>query len=197
MTLEIEEVAVSDLIQDPRNARKHSAKNIDAIMSSYQTFGQRKPIVITHDGVVVAGNGQLEAALKLGMTTIQVIRTPNDWSEEMVMAFAIADNQTGALAEWNGETLLANLLQVKELDLLPATGFNDLDLKVLNQIYGAIPLPDEPYVPKEKTAVEPHADTIIIPVSPAVRERWDAYWNSHTGDNDERLSVIMDEAGAA
>lgn len=70
--MQIEEVAIASLAFDPSNARKHSVKNLDAIKGSLAKFGQQKPIVISN-GVVVAGNGTLEAARSLGWESIRAV----------------------------------------------------------------------------------------------------------------------------
>jgi ParB-like chromosome segregation protein Spo0J len=64
-------IAIADLSLDPNNARKHSQRNLDAIAASLKQFGQRKPIVV-HRGVVLAGNGTVEAAKTLGWTEIEL-----------------------------------------------------------------------------------------------------------------------------
>lgn len=55
-------VAIETLHPDPKNARVHDDRNLQAIRDSYERFGQQKPIVIASDGQVIAGNGQLAAA---------------------------------------------------------------------------------------------------------------------------------------
>lgn len=123
--MKIESVAVVDLVLDAANARKHSGKNLDAIAGSLREFGQRKPIVVTADGVVVAGNGTLEAARSLGWECIDVVRVPGDWSADQVKAFALADNRTAELAEWNPEVLSAQLLELGEAGFdIEALGFD-------------------------------------------------------------------------
>jgi len=49
-------------------------------------------------GIVLAGNGTLTAAKELGWTEIQIVRTELAGVE--ATAFAIADNRTAELAEW-------------------------------------------------------------------------------------------------
>ncbi len=50
-------VPLATLNPDPANARKHGPKNLDAMKASLAKFGQRKPIVVQRDGMVVrAGN---------------------------------------------------------------------------------------------------------------------------------------------
>ena len=110
--LRIETVAVSLLKPDPDNARAHNEANLSAIAGSLEKFGQRKPIVIAGDNIVVAGNGTLEAAKTLGWTEIEVARVPNEWSWEQVRAYALADNRTAEMAEWNPQILAAQLLEL-------------------------------------------------------------------------------------
>jgi len=109
MTLKIESVPVVHLTFDPANARKHSDANIAAIAGSLQHFGQRKPIVVTEDGVIVAGNGTVEAALFLGWADVDVVRVPKDWDADRIKAFALADNRTAELAEWDTTALAQQL----------------------------------------------------------------------------------------
>jgi hypothetical protein len=58
---------------DPRNARKHSPRNIKAIADSLRMFGQQKPVVALDDGTIIAGNGTLEAAKSLGMQDLACV----------------------------------------------------------------------------------------------------------------------------
>jgi len=110
--LEIETRPISYLRPDPNNARKHDAKNIDAIAKSLARFGQRKPIVIIGDGTIVAGNGTVEAAKQLGWTEIVCARAPWKWTAEEVKAYALADNRTAELAEWDSTLLAEQLLEL-------------------------------------------------------------------------------------
>ena len=109
--MNLETAKIADLEFDSANARKHSKKNLDAIIASLSTFGQRKPIVV-HQGVVIAGNGTLQAAIALGWDTIDIVRTPDDWDANMAKAFALADNRSAELAEWDDDVLLEQLLEL-------------------------------------------------------------------------------------
>lgn len=116
MSLEIEQVNTDTLKFDTQNARKHSGDNLNAIAKSLKEFGQRKPIVVTHDNTVLAGNGTLEAALLLGWEKIAVARVPEDWSHEKRMAYALADNRTAELAEWDEQVLSEQLMVLESAD---------------------------------------------------------------------------------
>jgi DNA modification methylase len=111
--MKLENLRIADLTPDPQNARQHDDKNLKAIMGSLKEFGQRKPIVITEAGVIVAGNGTVEAAKRLGWLDIEVVRVPSDWTDAQVKAFAIADNRTAELANWNQEVLTSQLLELE------------------------------------------------------------------------------------
>ncbi len=106
-----ETVAISDLHLDPVNVRKHDKANLKAIKASLARFGQQKPIVIDSQNVVRAGNGTLAAATELGWTEISVVRS--DLNGLDLAAYAIADNRTAELADWDMEGLAA---QLKEMD---------------------------------------------------------------------------------
>jgi ParB-like chromosome segregation protein Spo0J len=110
--LRIETVNVNSLTPDPANARKHDGKNLQAIANSLEKFGQRKPIVVTPDSIVVAGNGTLEAAKSLGWSQIAIARTPVGWTWDQIKAFALADNRTAELAEWDDKVLADQLLEL-------------------------------------------------------------------------------------
>jgi DNA modification methylase len=111
--MKIETLPIKDLTPDPANARQHDEKNLKAIQGSLNQFGQRKPIVITEAGVIVAGNGTVEAAKRLGWLEIQAVRVPSDWTAEQTKAFALADNRTAELAAWSPEVLAAQLVELE------------------------------------------------------------------------------------
>jgi DNA modification methylase len=127
--MNIETLRILELTPDPNNARQHDDKNLKAIMGSLKEFGQRKPIVITEAGTIVAGNGTVEAAKRLGWLDIEVVRVPSDWTDAQVKAFAIADNRTAELANWNQEVLTSQLLELEaEGWELAEFGFEPLEM---------------------------------------------------------------------
>src|SRR5580704_897691 len=99
--------AVDALREDAANARVHGDENLAAIEASLRAHGQRKPIVVK-EGVVIAGNGTLRAALRLGWKTIACVEY--DGPEALARAYAIADNRSAEEATWDPE-LLAQALK--------------------------------------------------------------------------------------
>jgi ParB-like chromosome segregation protein Spo0J len=125
--MKLEQLPLNELTPDPNNARTHDETNLKAIEGSLREFGQRKPIVIDQQGVVVAGNGTVEAARRLGWSEIQAVRIPADWSADRIKAFALADNRTAELAEWDAQILADQLLELDSVGYELATfGFETL-----------------------------------------------------------------------
>lgn len=116
-------VKVSDLTLDPNNARKHGEKDLAAIVASLEKFSQQTPIVITSDNVVIKGNGTLMAAMKLGWTHVDAIRT--NLTGQQITAYAIADNRTSDLSSFDNEKLLELLQGLDEQSLIDACGFDE------------------------------------------------------------------------
>ena len=153
--MHVEDVPVETLTHDPANVRKHGDENLAAIKASLTRFGQQKPIVVDGKGIVVAGNGTLSAAKALGWKTIKAVRTNLTGAE--ATAFAIADNRTAELAEWDEASLHAQLaaIAIEDEELLAATGFDEKELAKLAA--AAAPEVTEDEVP------EPPAEPITQP----------------------------------
>lgn len=151
--MKTERVPIDSVKLDPANVRRHGEKNLSAIKSSLSRFGQQKPIVVDADGIVRAGNGTWTAAKALGWKEITVVRTELKGSE--ATAYAIADNRTGELAEWDEDALAQTLaaLQIEDEELALDTGF---DAKEID----ALLAPDEV---TEDEVPEPPADPITKP----------------------------------
>jgi ParB-like chromosome segregation protein Spo0J len=133
--MKIENLRIAELKPDPQNARKHDAANLSAIKASLSSFGQRKPIVVTADNVVAAGNGTLQAAKELGWLEIDIVRIPEDWSDAQIKAFALADNRTAELAEWDADTLAAQAMELEAVGIqLESFGFTNSDLSVFDVV---------------------------------------------------------------
>lgn len=129
--MKIEKIDISKLVHDPANARNHSDKNIEAIKGSLVRFGQQKPIVVTGDNVVIAGNGTLEAAKQLAWKKIEIVRTKLSGLD--LVAYGLADNRTSELAEWNDEVLGKLLHGLRENDFdLTSIGFDTSKLDEIN-----------------------------------------------------------------
>jgi site-specific DNA-methyltransferase (adenine-specific) len=148
---------ISELSQDPANARKHNERNLESIVASLRRFGQQTPIVIDSSSVVRKGNGTLEAAKRLGWDTINCVVT--DLKSSDAISYAIADNRTAELAEWDDEVLAAQLngLLADDPELMEVAGFTEEELAAL--------LADSEIQPEvvEDEVPEPPVDPITKP----------------------------------
>lgn len=133
--MQLENLQIKDLSHDPDNVRVHSDKNLDAIKQSLTRFGQQKPIVVDSNNIVIAGNGTLAAATSLGWTEIKAVRLPDTFTEAEKRAFAIADNRTAELAQWDTAALDDQILELDKLGFDPAViGFSKKDVENILRI---------------------------------------------------------------
>lgn len=147
--MRIRRVAIEKLTPDPKNARAHEERGLEAIRRSLRRFGQQKPIVVDRDGVVVAGNGTLEAARAEGWSDILAVET--DLEGDEARAFAVADNRTTDLSTWNF-AMLGDVVQSF------GVGFELEDIGFTREEIAAFVAQDWSPIPgDEKEAAEPAA----------------------------------------
>ena len=129
--MQTQRVKIETLTLDPANVRRHPAKNLDSIKASLTRFGQQRPVLVNAKGIIIAGNGTVMAAKALGWDHINIVRTELEGSE--ATAYAIADNRTAELAEWDEEALAQQLaaLQIEDEELAKAAGFTDAEIQAL------------------------------------------------------------------
>lgn len=124
-------IPIAELTPDAANARKHNPRNLSAIAASLNQFGQRKPVVAQRSGdalIVRAGNGTREAALSLGWTHLAVVVVDEDSTN--ATAYAIADNRTAELAEWDND-VLGLVLDSLDDDMRGVVDFNEGEIAAL------------------------------------------------------------------
>lgn len=119
---------ISTLKLDPRNARRHPERNLDGIKVSLAENGQQKAIVVRPDGTVVAGNGTLVAARGLGWTKLAAVVF--DGTADQARRFALQDNRTAELAEWD-KVVLLDEVQLVGADDPELLGFTADELRAM------------------------------------------------------------------
>jgi len=126
----VQMIDIDTLVLDPANVRTHPQRNIDAIIGSLQAFGQQKPVVVDADNVVRAGNGLVRAARLLGWSQVAAYTTGLGGSESI--AFAIADNRTAELSEWDYKGLADQVRGLLDDGVnVEALGWADYELEPL------------------------------------------------------------------
>jgi site-specific DNA-methyltransferase (adenine-specific) len=149
-------VPIDSLQALPGNPRRG---DVDAVAASLSRFGQRKPIVVRKDdGTIIAGNHTWQAAKKLGWSEIAVAYVGDD--DVTAQAYALADNRTAELGDYDDELLkqLIESVGSVDLDLLKDTGWSqDAVEELLTKIESENPkvidedeVPEVPVEPKTK-----------------------------------------------
>jgi hypothetical protein len=135
MNPQIERVPIDSVLQDPENARLHSAEQLKYIAASLKRFSQQKPIVVGKDNVIIAGNGTHQAAKEvLNWKDILIVRS--ELSYEDARAYGIADNQIPMQAEWDMDSLTKHLKDMAEWNPMQdwnAIGFEDDIVDPINE----------------------------------------------------------------
>ena len=140
-------IAIDELVPDPHNAMKHGARNIEAVRKSLTKWGQRTRLVVNRRGMVVLkGNGTLEAAKLLGWTELDCLLV--DDAPKSGRAYAIADNRSSELAEWDPVILHEGLLDIGPLIVDASYTLPEVDALVASALGGGEgdehPLPQVP-----------------------------------------------------
>jgi DNA modification methylase len=152
---------ITELQLLPGNPRRG---DIEAVKRSLEAFGQRKPIVVRRsDSVVIAGNHTLQAAQALGWDEIAVVWVDDD--EVTSKAFALADNRTAELGDYDEEALADLINDVGSLNpgLLESSGWDDKAVKELLDRVEQIELPtDVDDVPEDVAAVSKLGDVWLL-----------------------------------
>jgi ParB family chromosome partitioning protein len=128
--LEIQQLEPEKLTPWDRNPRKNDHA-VDAVAESIRQFGFNVPILCDQHFQVVAGHVRLKAAKMLNMERVPVIQL--NLTEAQRQAFAIADNKTGEIADWDCSVLtdiLKDLESMQQVEL-PSLGFSDAELQAL------------------------------------------------------------------
>lgn len=128
---QIERVPFHALKAYSKNARTHSARQIEQIARSIERFGFTNPILVSDDLTIIAGHGRVEAAKRLGLTEAPVLKLSH-LSEDERRAYVIADNRLAELAQWDKETLAIELQGLSELSFdIEIIGFETAEIDLL------------------------------------------------------------------
>jgi len=123
--LSIEYKSTGELVPYVNNSRTHSEQQVQQVAASIKEFGFTNPILIDHDGGIIAGHGRLQAAQLLSLDEVPTI-TLEGLTEAQRKAYVIADNQLALNAGWDLDSLKLEVDRLTELDFdLDLLGFDD------------------------------------------------------------------------
>ncbi len=128
MDLNVQQIALEQLVPYARNARTHSESQVAQIAGSIAEFGFVNPVLVGGDNVIIAGHGRVMAAKKLGLQTVPTIKLDH-LTENQRRALVIADNKIAENAGWDEELLRLELQNLADEDFdLDLLGFDDVEL---------------------------------------------------------------------
>jgi hypothetical protein len=104
----LEIVPLDQLKPYKNNARKHPPKQIEKLADNILLYGFIVPPVIDSKNRILAGHGRFEAAKKLGLDSIPVVRVEH-LTEHQKNAFTLADNKLTEMAQWDTQILKCEL----------------------------------------------------------------------------------------
>ena len=129
---EVETVALDSLQPHPRNYRAHPEEQVAAIAASLEQFGQYRPIVVSSDGYILAGEGVWRGRQKAGCADIDAVRMPFAHDDPRAEKLLVADNELSRLAEDDDARLAGLLRGIADSDLgLVGTGYDETALQAL------------------------------------------------------------------
>jgi DNA modification methylase len=114
---------LASLMPDPRNARRHTDRNVGMIVDALREVGAARSIVVDETGTIVAGNATVEAAGKAGIDQVRIVDADgheliavrrSGLTAEQKRRLALLDNRTAELAEWDTD-VLASLVEDTDL----------------------------------------------------------------------------------
>ena len=132
-SLASELIAVEDLAPSPRNARRHSKRQIEQLKASIEEYGFINPIIVDEKNRVLAGHARLEAVKATGMPLVPIIRITH-LTETQKRGYRLADNKLAEGATWDFEIVAEELeaLSAPGIDInIESIGFEKAEIDIL------------------------------------------------------------------
>jgi hypothetical protein len=188
----------ADLVPYARNAREHTAAQVQQIAASIREFGWTNPVLVDDKSNVIAGHGRLLAALLLGIAEIPTVILSH-LTPAQRQAYIIADNQLALASSWSEDMLrieLGDLLnQNFDLELLD---FDNKELEdLLNLFPGGAGTSDSDAgggTLADKFGAPPFS---VLDAKQGYWQDRKAQWLKITGNLTDTKASVLDTAGAA
>lgn len=110
----LEVVGIEQLIPDPKNARRHTQRNLDTVEKSIEEVGLWRSVAIDENNIIVAGNATVEIAGQMGIGKVRIVEANGDeiiavrrrgLTDEQKRRYGMFDNRSAEHAEWDVEQL--------------------------------------------------------------------------------------------
>lgn len=108
---------INELHLNDRNPRIND-NAVDIVAKSIEKYGFKNPLIVDTNGKIWCGNTRFKASKKLGLKEVPCI-VADDLTEEQIREYALLDNKTNELADWDFELLGEELadLNLGDFDL--------------------------------------------------------------------------------
>lgn len=116
---------LSELHLNDRNPRIND-NAVDVVAKSIEKYGFKNPLIVDTNGKIWCGNTRYKASKKLGLKEVPCI-IADDLTEEQIREYALLDNKTNELADWDFELLGEELAELDLSDFDLDWGINEDD----------------------------------------------------------------------
>jgi len=138
--MEYPEIDVKQLTPHPENPKEHDDEQIKEIAESIKGHGWGRPIIISSDYFILAGEGAYLAAtqiLKLKKVPYKFLEPKRKHDEAEAISYMLADNRIAEKSNWNNAKLEINFTTLKKKRWnTKLTGFTNVNLKGFKENYG-------------------------------------------------------------
>lgn len=142
--MNIEKRNLSDLHEMKKNVRKHTDKQLAEYVRSIEMFGQIKPIVISDDGEILAGNGLYRALQSMGRESCDCV-VMHGLDEKQKRKLMLADNRVYELGITDTDTFQEIVAELNgdidipgwDAELLSVLNASSVDLDEIVTGYGS------------------------------------------------------------
>jgi len=154
--LKVEAVNPEQLRPHPKNPRVHPDSAIQKLVQSIEEYGWTAPILVSADGLVLAGHARLKAARQAQLPEVPVIRLPLEGAK--AEAYMVADNRLQEETDWDWPALkdLLEELSAEDFDV-ELTGFETSEIEFLNS--REVPAEE----PEYEESIAEEVETVVCP----------------------------------
>jgi hypothetical protein len=187
---------IDDLKPMESNPMRHSERQLSAFANALAEIGQHRPAVIGKSGVVLIGNGMLEAARRLQWTHIATVTS--DGKDQLR---ALTDNSISDLGSWDTKTraqTLRDLLDAGEDLRLFGWSKSDLDKELqsaMNELTDDIQDLAEAIEAEAPVDTREDAQAIAQALSDKISKRLHMIAKERPETLTKALAVVLDRSG--
>ena len=126
---------IEELRPSPENARVHEDYDLEQIKKSIEHFGFNDPIAVAGaNNLIVEGHGRLEAAKRLGLKQVPVIRL-DELTDEERREYMIMHNRTAELSMWDFKILAEEVENEELYDFDIDMGLDDVSEEDFDEVF--------------------------------------------------------------